>query len=229
MFLRAAEAFRHLGTLRPGDASLQAKALFCQGRANIAANEIPEAILALNRSLAIEPEFACSHNALGVALGRAGRNAEARAAFEQAAKLTPAWALPLMQIAQQLINAGDLRGAVPHLENASKLNPKALGIHWSLARVHRLLGNSPDVIRVANAAIAVDRDYAPIYFELGLFYEGIRDAAKAAQAYDSYLSLAPNFADSTEVRKRLQAIRTPARPQQPASPPTLRREGDKKR
>ena len=228
MFLRAAEAFKSLGTLRPGEPSLQAKALFCQARANIAANELPQAMQALNRSLAIEPEFACSHNALGVALGRTGRIEEARREFETAAKLAPEWALPPLEVARQLINAGDLRGAVPFLEKAAKLNPKAIGIHWSLARAHRLLGNAQDFVRTANATIAIDRDYAPIYAEVGLFYDGVRDPAKAAQAYDTYLLLAPNFADSAEVRKRLQAIRSPAPLQQPARPPTLRRDSDKK-
>ena len=229
MFLRAAEAFASLGTLRPGDTSLPAKALFCQARAHIAANEFPEAIEALDRSLAIDPEFACSHNALGVALSRAGRNGEARAAFETAARLAPAWALPPLQIAQQSINAGDLRGAVPYLESAAKLNPRAAGIYWSLARAHRVLGNAQDFVRAANAAMAIDRNYAPIYSELGLFYESVHDPARAAQAYDSYLLLAPNFADSAEVRKRLGAIRTPAPPRQPPRPPTLRRDSDKKR
>ena len=232
MFLRAAEAFTLLGTLRPGDASLQAKSLFCQGRAHIAAGEFPQAIQTLNRSLAIDPDFACSHNALGVALSRTGRNADARTAFETAAKLTPAWALPPLQIAQQLINSGDLRGAVPHLENAVKLNPKASGIAWSLARVHRLLGNAQDFARAANATIAIDRNYAPIYAELGQYYEAARDTARAAQAYDTYLLLAPNFTESAEVRKRVQAIRAPAVPptpaKPPAKPPTLRRPGDSK-
>ena len=226
MFLRAAEAFTALGALRPGDASLQAKALFCRARAHIAANEFPQAVQALNRSLAIEPEFACSQNALGVALSRMGRMDEARAAFEAAAKLTPAWALPPLQIAQQLINGGDLRGALPHLENAAKLNPKALGIGWSLARVHRLLGNQQDFARAANAVLATDRNYAPIYAELGQFYESVKDAARAAQAYDNYLLLAPNFTDSAELRKRVQALRAP-----PAAPrpPTLRRDSDDKK
>lgn len=230
MFLRAAEAFKLLGTLRPGDASLQAKSLFCQARAQIAANEFEPAITALIRSLAIEPEFACAYNALGVALGRLGRNDESRRAFETAAKLTPEWALPPLEIARQMIAAGDLRGAVPHLERAAKLNPKSIGILWTLARAHRLLGNTQDFLRAANATLSLDRNYAPIYTEIGQFYESAGDAAKAAQAYDSYLLLAPNFADSTEVRKRAQAIRAPAQPPppQPRKAPTLRREGDKK-
>jgi len=45
-------SIQSVGTMRPGDASLQAKMLFCQARAHIAASEFPQAIEGLNRSLA---------------------------------------------------------------------------------------------------------------------------------------------------------------------------------
>jgi hypothetical protein len=55
--------------------------------------------------------------------------------------------------------------------------------------------------------------------ELGQAYELAGNSVKAAEAYDSYLLLAPNFADSTEVRARAERIRALAnRPT-----PTLRR------
>ena len=226
MFLRATEAFNLLRTLRPSDASLGAKQQFCQARAQIAANEFAEAVDSLNRSLAIDSEFACSYNALGVALTGLNRAKEARAAFEKAAQLTPVWALPPLQIAQQLINSGDLKGALPYLEQSAKLNPRAIGIQWSLARAYRLLGRGPDFERTANATVAIDRNYAPIYTELGLYFESRGEFARAAQAFDAYLVLAPNFADSAEVRRHAQRNR--AAPQ-PNAPPTLRRETDKKR
>jgi tetratricopeptide (TPR) repeat protein len=226
MFARSAEAFRILRALRPNDRSLESKQQFCQARAQIAAGEFPQAVESLNRSLSIDSEFACSHNALGVALTRLNRMKEARTAFEKAAQLTPAWALPPLQIAQQLINTGDLRGALPYLEQAAKLNPRAIGIQWSLARGYRLLGRGPDFERAANATIAIDRNYAPIYTELGLYFESRREFAKAAQAFDAYLLLAPNFADSAEVRRHVQRNRTAL---QPKAPPTLRREADEKR
>jgi uncharacterized caspase-like protein/Flp pilus assembly protein TadD len=230
MFLRSAEAFEALSTFRPGDPALQRNALFCRARAHIAGSQFTEALNALDRSIVIDPQFACSHNARGVALGRLGRLADARAAFRTAAKLAPVWALPPLQIAQQFINAGDLASALPYLESASRLNPKATGIQWSLARVHRLLGNSQDFLRAADAALAADREYAPIYVELAQFYESTRDFAKAALAYDTYLVLAPNFTDSAAVRKRLETLRPPpAAPQTPRVPPTLRRETDKRR
>ena len=140
MFLRAVEAYAALRTVRPDDRSLAAKQHFCQARAQIAAGEFAQAVDTLNRSLAIDAEFACSYNALGVALSRLNRLQEARAAFDTASRLTPAWALPPLQIAQQLIAAGDLRGATPFLEQAARLNPRATRIQWSLARVYRLLG-----------------------------------------------------------------------------------------
>jgi uncharacterized caspase-like protein/Flp pilus assembly protein TadD len=226
MFLRAAEAFRLLRTLRPSDPSLEAKQQFCQARAQIAGGEFAEAVESLNRSIAIDSGFACSYNALGVALTRLNRAKEARAAFEKAAQLTPAWALPPLQIAQQLISSGDLKGALPYLEQSAKLNPRAIGIQWSLARAYRLLGRGPDFERTANATVAIDRNYAPIYTELGLYFESRGEFERAAQAFDAYLLLAPNFADSAEVRRRAQRNRGAL---QPKAPPTLRREIDKKR
>ena len=226
MFLQAAQAFNALKSFRPADTSIEAKALFCQARAQIAAGEFSQAVETLNRSLTIDPDFACSYNALGVALSRLERPKEARAAFQTAAKLTPAWALPPLQIAQQLIAANDLRNAVPFLEQAAKLNPRAIGIHWSLARLYRLLGRGPEFLQLANATIALDRNYAPIYSELGQYYEGTREFAKAAQAYDSYLLLAPNFVDSADIRRRAQRSRVAL---EPRTAPTLRRESDKKR
>jgi Flp pilus assembly protein TadD len=225
MFVRAAEAFAKLRTLRPGHRTLEARQYFCQARAQIAGADFARAIDSLNRSLEIDPDFACSYNALGVSLARLGRLKEARSAFERAAELTPAWALPPLQIAQQLIAAGELREAVPYLEKAAKLNPRAIGIAWSLARIYRLLGRGQDFLRAAYTTLSIDRNYAPIYSELGMYYESVREPAKAAQAFDNYLTLAPNFADSLEIRRRTQQNRAASQPK----PPTLRRESDPKR
>ncbi|HYI97246.1 MAG TPA: caspase family protein [Bryobacteraceae bacterium] len=226
MFLQAVQAYNTLKSFRPADTSIEAKSLFCQARAQIASGEFSQAVETLNRSLTVDPQFACSYNALGVALSRLDRAKEARSAFETAGKLTPAWALPPLQIAQQLIAANDLSGAVPYLEQAARLNPRAIGIHWSLARLYRLLGRGQDFVQLANTTIAIDPNYAPIYSELGQYYEAAREFAKAAQAYDSYLLLAPNFVDSADIRKRAQRSRVAL---EPRAAPTLRRDGDKKR
>jgi len=216
MFRRAAESFRLLKTMRPNDASLDARALFCQARAEIAGGLFLDAENTLRQSLQIDPNFACSYNALGVALQRQSRIPEARAAFDHARKLTPNWALPPLQIAQLYIAANEPAKALPYLQDAARLFPKAVGLQWSLARLNRVLNRPQPFLAAASAAIAINPNYAPIYAELGAFHEANGDAVKAAQAYDTYLTLAPNFPDSNAIRERTQRLRKPA--------PSLRRQ-----
>jgi uncharacterized caspase-like protein/tetratricopeptide (TPR) repeat protein len=215
MFQRAAESFRTLKTLRPGDTSLDARALFCQARAEIAGGRFPEAEATLRQSLKLDPFFACSYNALGVALQRQARLPEARAAFDHARKLTPNWALPPLQIAQLLIAANEPGKALPYLQDATRLFPKSVGLQWSLARLNRVLKRPEAFLSASRDAIAIDPNYAPIYAELGAFHEANGDAVRAMQAYNIYLTLAPNFIDSNLIREKTQRLRRPA--------PSLRR------
>lgn len=194
---------------------IRARGLFCQARAEIATGKLAEAEANLRRSLEIDGNFACSYNALGVALQRQDRTPVARAAFDRARQLTPNWALPPLQIAQLLIGAGETTRALPYLEEAARLFPKATGIQWSLARLNRVLRRPDAFLAAARATIAADANYAPIYSELGLFHEANGNAAMAAEAYNKYLTLAPNLVDSNQVRERVQRLRKPA--------PSLRR------
>lgn len=207
MLLRAVDGYEALKKLRPNDRMLEAKQKFCLARAQIAGNQLAAAEKNLRASLEIEPDFACAYNALGVALTRLERTAEAYTAFEKAIKLTPHWSLPYFQIGQQLLGRNKAKDAVPYFENAVKYNPRSMQARWTLMRVYRILGRTKEAERAGLEAIAVDPNYAPIQLELGLLYDNMRDFAKAAQAYDAYLLLAPNFADSGQVRQRRAQIK----------------------
>ena len=219
MLRRAVAAYERLQTLRPNDPEIETRRIFCRGRLQIAEGQFADAVTSLRESLRLDPQFACAQNALGVALDRLNRKAEARQAFERAATLTPEWGLPPFQIASQLIAAGQLREALPHLENAVRYNPRSVGTRWSLLRLNRLLGHLAEAERVGLELVKLNPNYAPAYMELGLTYEGAGYLEKAAEAYDLYLLLAPNFADSTEVRSRTARIR--AQGSRPV--PTLKR------
>ena len=207
MLLRSAEALDALRQLRPEDRAIEARKTFCQARAQIAAGDFSEAERSLRASLAIDPNFACSHNALGVALTKLGRTSEARVEFEKAVQLTPEWSLPYWQLATQLIAADKVKEALPYLEKAARYNPRSVTVKWTYLRAARVLDRTADVEKLANEIIALDPNYAPTYIELGQYYEERRDYAKASQAYDNYLLLAPNFADSSQVRQHVTHIR----------------------
>jgi superkiller protein 3 len=205
--VRAVEAYQRLRTLRSHDVSLVMKENFCRGLAQIARGQFHEAVKNLRASLAIDPNFACAYNALGVALTRLQQPAEARAAFEHAIRLAPQWSLPFLQLGQLHVAGGNLAGAVPYLEKAARFNPQSMQIRWTLARAYRLSGRASDFERQAKEMIQADPNYAPTYLELGTHYEAHRQYALASQAFDTYVLLAPNYGDSAQVRARAERSR----------------------
>lgn len=205
--------------MRPQDSSIRPKILFCEARAQIAGGDFAGAEKNLRDSIALDADFACAYNALGVALARQGRPVEARAAFDKAAELTPQWGLPFFQIGQALLNASRAADSLPFLEKAVTLYPKANLPRWTLLRAYRMAGRGPEFERAASELLSADPNYAPAYLEIGTYYEAQRDYARAAQAFDAYLLLAPNFGDSAQVRDR--ALRS--RQQANRKPPSLKR------
>jgi Flp pilus assembly protein TadD len=206
MLARSLEAFERLQSLRPGDPSIETRKLFCRGRLLIAESRFLEAVTSLEASLKRDPRFACAYNALGVALARVNRMKESRQAFETAAKLTPEWALPPFQIAQQLVTDGQPGKAVPYLEKAVAYNPRSVVNRWNLTHVLRLSGNAGRAEREATELIRLDPNYPPAYLELGQAREALRDFGKAADAYDTYVQLAPNYAGTQAVRARAASL-----------------------
>jgi len=208
LLARAVNAYEALKTLRPYDRALETRRLFCSGRLDIAQGRFEQATTTLKAALLRDPNFACAHNALGVAYGRLGKVKEARASFDAAAELTPEWALPPFQIAGVLTAAGKLKEAVPYLEKAVSFNPQSTGTRWSLARAYRNLNRIKESVATAQQLIQIDPNYAPGYFELARSLDLAGDNVRAIMAYDIYLQLAPNFGDSDAVRARSTALRS---------------------
>jgi tetratricopeptide (TPR) repeat protein len=120
-----------------------------------------------------------------------------------------------------LIATGQLKEALPYVESAVRYNPRSVSTRWSLLRLNRLLGRPAEAERVGLELLKLNPNYAPAYIELGQTYELAGNPAKAAESYDTYLLLAPNFADSIEVRARAERIRSQG--SKPKTPPTLNR------
>ena len=141
-----------------------------------------------------------------------------RKAFEAAAKLMPEWGLPQFQIAQQLVNSGSPAKAVPYLEKAVSYSPRSVVNRWNLAHVLRLAGDAGRAERESAELIRLDPDYPPGYLELAQAREAQGNLTAAAEAYDSYVLLAPNYASTSTVRARAAQLRLRSR-----SAPTLRK------
>jgi DNA-binding SARP family transcriptional activator len=73
--------------------------------------------------------------------------------------------------------------------------------------VELLLGKMREVERQAAESIRLDPAYAPAHLELGQAYEMERNISKAVDAYDAYVLLALNFADTDSVRVQSERLR----------------------
>jgi len=193
--------------LYPCDTGYNLRGNFCRARLLIAQERFAEAVVELEKARSIDSQFACTYNALGVAYSGLGQAKEARGAFEMAAKLTPEWGLPVFEIASRLAASGNTDQARPYLVKAVAYNPRSVAMRWNLLHVDRVLGRLPDVEKDAAELIKLNASYAPAYLELGRAYEAAGNGARAATAYNTYLQLAPNFADSDTIRARVKAIR----------------------
>jgi Flp pilus assembly protein TadD len=207
MLLAAIDAFRLLKTLRPFDKSLEAKEKFCRGRVEIATGDYAEAVESLHASLTADPNFACAYSALGVAYLRLNRKNDARIALERATKLTPKWAIPFFHFGEIFLSAGDAANAVPYLEKAVQLSPMSLNNRWHLSRAYRLLNRHAEFTVQVLQIQALDPSYAPVYIEIGLHAQKRGDRAAAVDAFDKYLLLAPNYADSAQVKAHAETLR----------------------
>jgi Flp pilus assembly protein TadD len=207
MLVEAAQAYGVLRTLRPADGNIEMRQKFCLGRAQIASGQFLEAVTSLRESLAVDPNFACAHNALGVAQLRLGRMRDARNAFEQAARTAPEWALPMLQVGQMLLADGDAKRSASYFEKAVRLQPRSITNRWHLLRAYRLSGQDKDFESQLAETLSVDPNYPPVYLESGLYFKAKNDHTRALQAMDTYLLLAPNYADSSQVKDTANEIR----------------------
>jgi tetratricopeptide (TPR) repeat protein/mono/diheme cytochrome c family protein len=132
---RTAEHFAHTARIRPESAVAQynlGNALFRQERR-------AEAIAALRRSLALDPNYTLAHDGLGVALYADGQVTEATEHYQRAVELDPLNADARHHLAIALRRLGRLREAIAQYRELLARNPSRDDLKAELADVERQL------------------------------------------------------------------------------------------
>ena len=119
----------------------------CVGLAHWKTGDVPQALASLEMSLAIEDDFAVTHQNMGTvhfAVFQQTRRPEsldlALAGFRKAAELDPAYGLAFHSLGVAYAEAGDLDRAIESLERALSLDPQLDEAHFFLGTVHLRLG-----------------------------------------------------------------------------------------
>jgi Flp pilus assembly protein TadD len=105
--------------------------------------EFDQAVLAFERSLELDPNYAVSHNNLGIArfsqalsLKEASLLEKALSSFQTAASLNPEYASPWNGLGIVYRQLGDLERAAASLERALELNPEFGDARYNLANIY---------------------------------------------------------------------------------------------
>lgn len=209
-FKRGAQAFSCLRSLNPSDSQFEAKQLFCEARVAIDEARNGDAIDALKRATLLDPKAGYLYNALGVAYEKERDNDKAHDAFKRAADLSPQWSFPRLHLAIQFQLRGKLERAEEEFQTAVRLDPRDPFTRWWLVRHYRERGKLAEGERVAVDLVSMAPAFASVHAELGLIYEAARHNGRAADAYETFLRLAPTAADARFTGYDLAKIREAA-------------------
>jgi tetratricopeptide (TPR) repeat protein len=138
-----------------------------------------------------------------------GHPAEARALFEKALQVDPNRWEPNAYLAEMDLNAGDLKGAHPHLEKLEQLNPDSPVGNFLLAR-YWFQQKDYAHARVYAENVKTSRpDNSELRAMLGDIYLELGEKQKALDEYRAAVDLAPERFD---FRERLRHAQSPGAP-----------------
>jgi len=171
----------------------QARRAFEEGLAALQGGQPSRAESALRQSLQWLPGRPSTLNALGVAVLRQGRAAEALPLFDQALAADSGLAQAHGHRAETLSALGRFDDALLALDRAPAADPATL---WHRAAALNALGRHPQALAALNTLRAHQPGHAAPWLELGKTHQSLGQTAQAINAYRQALTLAPTLAQA---------------------------------
>ncbi|HEX4947581.1 MAG TPA: tetratricopeptide repeat protein [Blastocatellia bacterium] len=211
-FRQGAEAFRLLKALNATDPTIEAKYLFCHGRALIEENNAQEAINVLQQAAKLDPRAAYTWNALGYAYEKRNDNDKAFEAYKRAADLAPAWAAPVFHVGDHYLRQRKFDKAERAFAQAVQCDPTVLESRLMLVRAARFNRQFNTAETAAKDILqkfpAQTNPYLPeTYLELAQIYETSGRYVEAINAFETILRIAPNRNDRDRIAEHVKELR----------------------
>jgi Flp pilus assembly protein TadD len=165
-------------------------------------------------AIRLDPTLARAHHDLGIALRGKGQLSEAVTQLREAVRLDPKDGTAHADLADALQENNDLDGALASYKAALELVPSSAPLHNNLGFILVRKGNLDGAIAEWREAARIDPRYPPAHINLAEALETKGDTPGAITAYERFLDLVPSGADVGEVRKRIAALKSGAKPQE---------------
>lgn len=136
----------------------------------------------------------------------------------------------LNQKAIELMNAGNVDGAISRLESINDLNPNFPETNYDLGIAYEKKGNYAKAIIYLNKAVSLRKDFADAYYSMGVVYEEMALAGvdtlnkksgpdkanqvkdivdnfkKSQDAFSNYVNYSRNPEDINEVKSKIESL-----------------------
>ncbi|HEV2763234.1 MAG TPA: tetratricopeptide repeat protein [Pyrinomonadaceae bacterium] len=170
-----------------------------------------KAVEHLRAALDAHPDFALAYNELGVQHMRLEQLDKASDAFRHALRLAPDVAVLRLNYGILLIRRRDFEGAEAELRRAIEKDDASTPAHLYRGRALIALKRLDEAERELQTALRLGGDGAPMAHRfLGALYIERGDAARAADSLETYLRLAPDAREATQIRELLKQLRAQA-------------------
>ena len=159
-------------------------------------DDAADAVLHLQRALALRPDHAPYLLNLGNARQRLGDLPAAIACYRRALQQRPD--APELQrlLGQALLRADEPESALPHLEQALRLHPQEVEISNSLGQARFALGDAQGAVADFRRALALRPEDPAILCNLGTALQQLGDHAAAEPCFALALQHQPGFAEA---------------------------------
>jgi Flp pilus assembly protein TadD len=155
-----------------------------------------EAITQFKKSIALNPDFAESHNNLGVALHEKGDQNGAMAEWREALRLKPAFAEAHANLGNAFRDKHDLDGAMAEDREALRLKPDLAEAHNNLGGALHEKGDQNGAMAEWREALRLKPDLADAHNNLGNAFRGKHNLDGAMAEYREALRLKPDGAEA---------------------------------
>lgn len=150
-----------------------------------------EALEALRRADAMEPDLTQVHYLRGVILGAEGRYREAAAALERTVQLNPRHVLARFKLALAFLRTGQTDRAESVLRAVVADEPRNMRAYQNLAALAYTRGDLEGAEALARQALAIEPEYFDAWNTLGAVYVLQERPADAVQALTTAIGLNP--------------------------------------
>jgi tetratricopeptide (TPR) repeat protein len=193
VFERGRDLFAEAYRLNPS-VPLEAKRLFCEGRALSFDKTVDPAIPLLEAAVRLDPTAAYAYNGLGIAYLKKGLLPPAAWSFRDAIRLAPHWIYPRHNLALTYMEAGAYTPAEKEYRDAIRLEGESASLHYGLGLLLHETNRNKEAGREYQRALEINPSLAEAHTGWGVVLASAGQTDEARKEYTRALQLKPDLA-----------------------------------